>query len=192
VDDDRASSSPDEAAARAAAAWTPDAPTMEELDRGVARWLGARVAADVDAVRAQERTTGERAADWLARHLGSWLFIVLFGGFLAVWIALNVLIFRRHLDPYPFILLNLMLSCLAAIQAPVIMMSQNRQEARDRLRGENDYAVNLKAEVLLEHLTAEIEFIKRALGAAEQRDGGGAELEPQGGNAATGATSDTA
>jgi uncharacterized membrane protein len=178
VDDDRPDSSPDKAAERADAAWTPDAPSMKELDRGVARWLGARTAADVNALHASERTGGERAADWLARQAGSWRFIFLFSGFLALWIALNVLVVK-HVDPYPFILLNLMLSCLAAIQAPLIMMSQNRQEARDRLRGENDFAVNIKAEVLLEHLTAEIEVIKGALGVAdgaaatEQRDGSG-------------------
>jgi len=167
MDDDRAGSSPDEAAARQAAGWTPDDAAMEELDRGVAHWFGARVATDVTALRDTERTTGERAADWLARQAGSWHFIMMFGGFLVVWITLNVMFFKRTLDPYPFILLNLMLSCLAAIQAPVIMMSQNRQEHRDRARGENDYAVNVKAEVLLEHLTAEIEVIKRALGVPE-------------------------
>ena len=167
MDDVRAGGSPDETAAWQAAAWTPDDAAMEELDRGVAHWFGARVATDVTALRDTERTTGERAADWLARQAGSWHFIMMFGGFLVVWITLNVMFFKRTLDPYPFILLNLMLSCLAAIQAPVIMMSQNRQEHRDRARGENDYAVNVKAEVLLEHLTAEIEVIKRALGVPE-------------------------
>jgi uncharacterized membrane protein len=93
-------------------------------------------------------TLGERLSDRVARFGGSWRFILSFGGFLAVWIAVNsVALLTRPFDPYPFILLNLILSCIAALQAPVIMMSQNRQEAKDRLRAENDYQVNLRAEL---------------------------------------------
>jgi uncharacterized membrane protein len=93
-------------------------------------------------------SVGERLADHIATFGGSWGFITLFGATLVAWIALNVAgLFARPFDPYPFILLNLVLSCLAAIQAPVIMMSQNRQEDKDRLRSEHDYRVNLKAEL---------------------------------------------
>ncbi|OJU63247.1 MAG: hypothetical protein BGO01_11550 [Armatimonadetes bacterium 55-13] len=91
---------------------------------------------------------GERLSDRLASFGGSWTFILAFGSVLVIWISINSwLAFAKPFDPYPFILLNLVLSCLAAIQAPVIMMSQNRQEARDLARGENDYKINLKAEI---------------------------------------------
>jgi uncharacterized membrane protein len=97
-------------------------------------------------------TTGQRMADRLAAFAGSWTFIIGFILVLLGWIVLNVAFLLRPFDPYPFILLNLVLSCVAAIQAPVIMMSQNRQEAKDRLRAENDYKVNLKAEILIEDM----------------------------------------
>jgi uncharacterized membrane protein len=93
-------------------------------------------------------TFGQRLADRVARFGGSWGFILSFMSFLGIWIAINsIALLRRPFDPYPFILLNLILSCVAALQAPIIMMSQNRQEAKDRLRAENDYRVNLKAEL---------------------------------------------
>ncbi|MGZ8853018.1 MAG: DUF1003 domain-containing protein [Thermoanaerobaculia bacterium] len=95
----------------------------------------------------QERLTfGQRVADRVAAFGGSWPFIFLFGGIMAVWMVINVLALA-HYDPYPFILLNLGLSALAALQAPIIMMSQNRQSAKDKLLAENDYQVNLKAEM---------------------------------------------
>jgi len=97
------------------------------------------------------KTMGQKAADWLTKWAGSWAFILGFFIFLAIWISLNVYLLRGYeagkpWDPYPFILLNLILSCLAAIQAPVILMSQNRVAQRDRLKAEYDYAVNRKAE----------------------------------------------
>lgn len=92
-------------------------------------------------------TFGERLADHVASFGGSWKFIILFGVILFVWVALNLVLARAAFDPYPFIFLNLMLSMLAAIQAPVIMMSQNRQSAKDRLDAAHDYEVNLKAEI---------------------------------------------
>jgi len=96
---------------------------------------------------------GQRIADRVAEFGGSWSFIITFGVVLVGWIVLNSLVMvRQPFDPYPYILLNLVLSCLAALQAPVIMMSQNRQEARDRLRAEHDYRVNLKAELEIRHL----------------------------------------
>jgi len=114
--------------------------------------VNERVAADLNALQDERITFGQQAADRLADYAGSWAFIFGFALFLAVWIAVNAVAVTARWDPYPFILLNLLLSCLAAIQAPIIMMSQNRQEARDRLRAENDYQVNLKAEILLEQL----------------------------------------
>ena len=98
-------------------------------------------------------TFGESLADRIAEFGGSWGFLLVFGAVLALWIGINsVTFFPRPFDPYPYILLNLLLSCLAAIQAPVIMMSQNRQEARDRLRAEHDYKINLKAELEIRNL----------------------------------------
>lgn len=105
-------------------------------------------------------TFGERVADRVATLGGSWSFIIGFFLALGVWILINSLIlFWRPFDPYPFILLNLCLSCLAAIQAPIIMMSQNRQEAKDRLRSEHDYQVNLKAELEIRHLNEKIDHL---------------------------------
>lgn len=103
---------------------------------------------NIDAVFDQEAKWGEKVADRVAKFGGSWRFIGLFALIIGAWVAVNGLaLWRRPFDPYPFILLNLILSCLAAIQAPVIMMSQNRQEAKDRLRSVHDYQTNLKAEL---------------------------------------------
>jgi uncharacterized membrane protein len=118
------------------------------------------VATDVDQAFAKERTRGERWADQLAAFGGSWAFLVVFGAVLAVWIIGNsMVVLWRPFDPYPFILLNLLLSCLAAIQAPIIMMSQNRQEAKDRLRSQHDYRVNLKAELEIRHLHEKVDHL---------------------------------
>ncbi|WP_290745313.1 DUF1003 domain-containing protein [Amaricoccus sp.] len=119
---------------------------------------GAPVAEDVEGVYAERLGFGARAADAVAALGGSWLFIGGFCGLLLMWMALNVtgLAFRPF-DPYPFILLNLVLSCVAALQAPIIMMSQRRQEEKDRLRAENDYKVNLKAELEIRHLHEKID-----------------------------------
>ncbi len=97
-------------------------------------------------------TVGQRAADQIAKFAGSWAFIFSFTGVLIAWMVINGLLASRAFDPYPFILLNLVLSCVAAIQAPLIMMSQNRQEEKDRRRAENDYKVNLKTEIMIEDL----------------------------------------
>ncbi len=105
-------------------------------------------------------TFAQRVSDKLASFGGSWTFILAFVGFMLTWIGLNVFWFRSQgFDPYPFILLNLVLSCLAALQAPVIMMSQNRQETRDRLRAENDYKINLKAELEIRHLHERVDYL---------------------------------
>ena len=97
-------------------------------------------------------TLGQRAADAIAKFAGSWAFIFSFSGVLILWMVVNTLLAAKAFDPYPFILLNLVLSCVAAIQAPLIMMSQNRQEEKDRRRAENDYKVNLKTEIMIEDL----------------------------------------
>jgi len=111
---------------------------------------------------AGQLTIGDRMADGLAAFGGSWRFISIFGTVLLVWIAINsVILMSKPFDPYPFILLNLVLSCLAAIQAPVIMMSQNRQEAKDRLRSQHDYMINLKAELEIRHLHEKIDHLLR-------------------------------
>ena len=107
-------------------------------------------------------TFGERLSDQIAEFGGSWRFIIIFGTVLFGWIGLNAIAFaNRGFDPYPYILLNLILSCLAAIQAPIIMMSQNRSEARERLRSENDYKVNLKAELEIRHLHEKVDHLLR-------------------------------
>lgn|GEM_PF-97721 len=105
-------------------------------------------------------TLGERLADRIATFGGSWTFLLSFFGFLLIWIGINAFVLlSRAWDPYPFILLNLILSCLAAIQAPVIMMSQNRQEAKDRIRSEHDYQINLKAELEIRHLHEKMDHL---------------------------------
>lgn len=105
-------------------------------------------------------TLGQRIADKVADFGGSWKFIMIFTGIIASWILINTFILiKKPFDPYPFILLNLVLSCLAALQAPVIMMSQNRQATKDRYQAEHDYQVNLKAELEIRHLHDKMDFI---------------------------------
>lgn len=100
----------------------------------------------------EKYTLGQRAADKIAKFAGSWAFIFSFTGVLILWMFVNAALAAKAFDPYPFILLNLVLSCVAAIQAPLIMMSQNRQEEKDRQRAENDYKVNLKTEIMIEDI----------------------------------------
>lgn len=108
----------------------------------------------------QAYTLGDRLADKLAAWGGSWSFMILFALFMVIWITLNSLVLLwQPVDPYPFILLNLLLSCLAAIQAPIILMSQNRQEAKDRRRAQHDYQINLKAELEIKLLHEKLDHI---------------------------------
>ena len=108
----------------------------------------------------EELTLGQRMADLIATFGGSWTFIISFFLFLFSWIILNAFVLGNHqYDPYPFILLNLILSCLAAIQAPIIMMSQNRQEQKDRERAEHDYKINLKAELEIKLLSEKVDHL---------------------------------
>ncbi len=106
----------------------------------------------------EKRSLGERAADNLATWAGSWTFIVSFLIFLSIWMIINIYAWAGEWDPYPFILLNLVLSCIAALQAPVILMSQNRQAQKDRVKIEYDYKVNRKAERMIEEI---LERVKR-------------------------------
>ena len=108
-------------------------------------------------------TFGQKAADKLTNFAGSWTFILLFFLFLTIWIIINILLLIYRWDPYPFILLNLILSCLAAIQAPIILMSQNREAQRDRLRSEYDYEVNRKAEREIQDIQKSLQEIKALL-----------------------------
>ncbi len=117
----------------------------------------------------EKYTLGQRAADAIAKFAGSWAFIFSFTGGLVLWMVVNTLLAARAFDPYPFILLNLVLSCIAAIQAPLIMMSQNRQEEKDRRRAENDYKVNLKTEIMIEDLYDKVNAILAKQSALEKR-----------------------
>jgi uncharacterized membrane protein len=107
-----------------------------------------------------ELSFGEKISDHIASFGGSWTFIILFFSFILIWMITNAYILARQpFDPFPFILLNLILSCLAAIQAPIIMMSQNRQESKDRIRSEHDYKIDLKAELEIKILSEKIDHL---------------------------------
>jgi uncharacterized membrane protein/uncharacterized membrane protein YeaQ/YmgE (transglycosylase-associated protein family) len=137
---------------------------LGELERRVYTRLLARepVAADANAAFDAGSTFGQRVADQVAAFGGSWTFIGIFCLFMALWMIVNQR-GPKPVDPFPFILLNLMLSCLAALQAPVIMMSQNRQSAKDRLAAENDYRVNLNAEMQIMRLHERFEQLEQRL-----------------------------
>ena len=122
-----------------------------------------RASRNANEIIEEKETRGERLADGVARFGGSWTFIVTFGLILAIYTAINVILRGKAWDPYPFILLNLFLSMLAAIQAPVIMMSQNRQDEKDRLRGELDYAVNRRAEAEIQNLSRKLSLLTEKL-----------------------------
>jgi uncharacterized membrane protein len=118
------------------------------------------ISKDVEEEAAENLRIGERVADKVALFGGSWTFIILFFIFILLWLLINTfLLIKKPFDPYPFILLDLILSCLAAIQAPIIMMSQNRQESKDRARSKNDYRVNLKAELEVRQLHEKIDHM---------------------------------
>ena len=120
-----------------------------------------RISKNVNVLHEQRLTLGERLADQTADAVGSWSFIITFLAMIAFWIGINaLLLLTRPWDPYPFILLNLLLSLVAGLQAPVIMMSQNRQEAKDRIRAEHDYEVNLKAEMEIEGLHEKLDLLR--------------------------------
>lgn len=125
--------------------------------------LETKVTKNINEAHAKKLTRGDIMADKLASFAGSWFFISIFVLIIIVWVAANTLLRQKSYDPYPFILLNLILSCVAALQAPVIMMSQNRQEDKDRIRSKNDYRVNLKSEFLVEELYYKIEELTKTV-----------------------------
>lgn len=116
----------------------------------------------IDALKEEEKNIkfGDKVADKITKFVGSWTFILGFSSFLLIWVLMNLYLIN-NLDPYPFILLNLVLSCIAALQAPIIMMSQNREAKRDSLRSKNDYRTDLKSELILEELHDKIERIEK-------------------------------
>lgn len=119
------------------------------------------ISIDVDKQEEAKITFGDRAADKVSEIAGSWGFVLGFSFFLIAWVVINGIVLTEgsEIDPYPFILLNLVLSCIAALQAPIIMMSQNRQAAKDSLRNQNDYRTDLKSEIILEELHDKMEMI---------------------------------
>ncbi len=135
---------------------------LSSLENDVVRSLREHeiLSSNTEAEFEQHWSFGERLADKIADFGGSWSFLICFAIFLIIWIGINSLVLLwRPLDPYPFIFLNLILSCLAAIQAPIIMMSQNRQEAKDRIRSQHDYQVNLKAELEIRQLHEKLDHL---------------------------------
>ena len=130
--------------------------TKENYDDLLELLIDEPIAINVD--KDEERTFGEKLADKITAIAGSWGFIIFFVCFLIFWMIFNLLTINSP-DPYPFILLNLVLSCIAAIQAPIIMMSQNRQAAKDSLRDQNDYRIDLKSELILEDLHGKMDKI---------------------------------
>ncbi len=135
---------------------------LSKLEQSVVESISKQemLSSDAEEDFAARATLGDRMADKIATFGGSWKFIILFIGMMVVWMMYNVITLTSdHFDPYPFVLLNLVLSCLAALQAPIIMMSQNRQDAKDRIRSENDFRVNLKAELEIRHLHEKIDHL---------------------------------
>jgi len=136
--------------------------TKEEIERKIVREIEQEKVLE-RLLRKRPRTLGQKAADWMTRWVGSWTFIFLLSIFMATWMAMNVYMVVYRWDPYPFILLNFVLSCLAAVQAPIILMSQNREAERDRIRAEHDYRVNRKAELEIEDIQRDLEIIKQMI-----------------------------
>jgi uncharacterized membrane protein len=138
---------------------------MDERTQKVARHITERkhISKNTAIIQEGSKTTGQRAADAVAKFGGSWTFIILFGVVLVCWVILNSFIlinYNKAFDPYPYILLNLFLSMLASIQAPIILMSQNRQSELDRLNAEHDYEVNLKAELEIMLLHEKVDLLR--------------------------------
>jgi uncharacterized membrane protein len=129
-------------------------------ERRVIERVAKRIAVSRDPADIEQSTFGERLADRVASFGGSWPFLVIFAAILIGWVILNLLLATKAFDPYPYILLNLFLSMLASIQAPIIMMSQNRQSAKDRIQATHDYEVNLKAEIEIMALHDKLDEIR--------------------------------
>lgn len=125
---------------------------LEDQEEIIDLLLKEKVSKNINKLHKETLTVGNRMSDSLAKFVGSWGFVIIFIVVLLGWILMNQYVFLKPFDPFPFILLNLVLSCIAAIQAPIIMMSQNRQEEKDRIRSQNDYKVNIKSELIIEDL----------------------------------------
>lgn len=123
---------------------------LDKMDEMVDLLISKNITMNINSEANEERTFGERMSDRVAKFAGSWGFIFTFAIALILWILANVYFISRPFDKYPFVFLNLILGCVTALQSPIIMMSQNRQEKKDRLRSENDYKIDLKAEFILE------------------------------------------
>jgi uncharacterized membrane protein len=135
---------------------------LAEIDKDVIRAMETNsvMSENIQDESPSKLTNGQKLADSIAFFGGSWTFIIIFFTFIIIWIVINIrALFFKPFDPYPFILLNLILSCLASIQAPIIMMSQNRQEQKDRTRAEHDYKINLKAELEIKLLSEKIDHL---------------------------------
>ena len=133
---------------------------VEDEEELIEMLIDKPISIDVDKKENENMTFGDRLADKVAEIAGSWPFIIMFTLFLIGWVILNSFVLKdKALDPFPFILLNLVLSCIAALQAPIIMMSQNRQAKKDSVRNQNDYQIDLKSELLLEDLHSHIKLI---------------------------------
>lgn len=155
---------------------------IEDEDELIDMLIDRPITLDVDKQEDKDLTRGEKLADKLSEVAGSWGFIIGFSVFIIIWIIINTVVLNKASDPYPFVLLNLVLSCLASLQAPIIMMSQNRQAKKDSLRNQNDYQVDLKSELILERLHEEIQEslrnerqILRLLKEDKESDNGGEE-----------------
>lgn len=116
---------------------------------------------NINKIHDNSLSIGDKVADKIAAFAGSWPFIIGFLSVLAIWITINSIQLFTHFDKYPFILLNLALSCIAALQAPIIMMSQNRQEDKDRIRSEQDYETNMKSEIMIEEIFKKVKKIEQ-------------------------------
>ena len=134
-----------------------DNDAMDNFDELFDMLINEPIAINVD--KEENRTIGEKVADKLTEVAGSWTFIIIFVLFLIFWIVLNVMAMQQAVDPYPFILLNLVLSCISAIQAPIIMMSQNREAKKEKIKSNNEYKTTLKNELILEELHRKMDEI---------------------------------
>lgn len=132
---------------------------ITQMDEMVDLLVSKNLSVNVNSEKDEALTLGEKMSDKVAKFAGSWGFIGSFLGVMAIWIVSNIYFLSHPFDKYPFILLNLMLSCIAALQAPIIMMSQNRQEKKDRIRSNNDYKIDLKAEFILEDMYHKLDNI---------------------------------
>ncbi|HRS22082.1 MAG TPA: DUF1003 domain-containing protein [Clostridia bacterium] len=134
----------------------------EEREKQIHELIRGKRSLDINKELSKTLTVGERMADKIARFAGSWSFLFFFGVVIIAWAVLNSkYLFDKPIDPFPYVFLNLILGCIASIQAPIIMMSQNREAQKDRLRSENEYLINLKSEIILEDLHMKIDEIIR-------------------------------